>query len=74
MEGLGGLEGMLGQLDVNSEEGEDQFLMMMQGMMSTLLSKDVLYPSLMELRKQVDIRYCYFCIYIACSGANLNLL
>ena len=44
---------MMGQLDLGSEESEDQFMKMMQGMMSTLLSKDVLYPSLVELRKQV---------------------
>ena len=44
---------MLNQLDLGSEEGEDQLMKMMQGMMSTLLSKDVLYPSLMELCKQV---------------------
>ena len=44
---------MFGQLDLGSEEGEDQLMKMMQGMMSTLLSKDVLYPSLKELCKQV---------------------
>ena len=53
--GLGaGLGDMFGQLDLGSEEGEDQLMKMMQGMMSTLLSKDVLYPSLKELCKQVS--------------------
>ena len=47
---------MLGQLDLGSEEGEDQLMKMMQGMMATLLSKDVLYPSLKELCKQVRQR------------------
>ena len=45
---------MMGQLDLGSEESEDQFMKVMQGMMSTLLSKDVLYPSLAELRRQVS--------------------
>ena len=48
-----GLGDMFGQLDLGSEEGEDQLMKMMQGMMSTLLSKEVLYPSLKELCKQV---------------------
>ena len=51
---LEGLGDMLGQLDLGSEEGEDHFMKMMQGMMSTLLSKDVLYPSLVDLCKQVS--------------------
>ena len=51
----GGLDDMLGQLDLGSEEGEDQLMKMMQGMMATLLSKDVLYPSLKELCKQVNL-------------------
>lgn len=44
---------MLSQMDLGSEEGEDHFMKMMQGMMSTLLSKEVLYPSLVDLCKQV---------------------
>jgi len=55
---MGGLEDLMGQMDQGSEESEDQFMKMMQGMMSTLLSKDVLYPSLAELRKQVGWRAC----------------
>jgi hypothetical protein len=50
-----GLGDMFGQLDLGSEEGEDQLMKMMQGMMSTLLSKEVLYPSLKELCKQVNL-------------------
>ena len=50
-----GLGDMFGQLDLGSEEGEDQLMKMMQGMMSTLLSKEVLYPSLKELCKQVRL-------------------
>ena len=54
--GIGaGLGDMFGQLDLSSEEGEDQLMKMMQGMMSTLLSKEVLYPSLKELCKQVRL-------------------
>ncbi|XP_064396190.1 peroxisomal biogenesis factor 19-like [Halichondria panicea] len=41
-----------GVLPEASEEDDDQLLKMMQGMMSSLLSKDVLYPSLTELCKQ----------------------
>ncbi len=36
-------------------EDDDELLKMMQGMMSSLLSKDVLYPSLIELCKQVTV-------------------
>ena len=46
---------MLGQLDLGSEEGEDGLMKVMQGMMATLLSRDVLYPSLTDLCKQVYI-------------------
>lgn len=47
---------MMSQLDLGSDEGEDHFMKMMQGMMSTLLSKEVLYPSLVDLCKQVSAR------------------
>ena len=35
------------------EEGEEGLVKMMEGMMGTLLSRDVLYPSLTEICKQV---------------------
>ena len=54
--GAADLSAMLGQLDLGSEEGEDGLMKMMQGMMATLLSRDVLYPSLTDLCKQV---HCY---------------
>ena len=54
---------MLGKLDLGSEEGEDHFMKMMHGMMSTLLSKEVLYPSLVDLCKQVQ-----YCTVDACSA------
>ena len=43
---------MLGGIDLNSEEGEEGLMRAMQGMMNTLLSKDVLYPSLKDLCEQ----------------------
>ena len=57
---------MFGQLDLGSEEGEDQLMKMMQGMMSTLLSKEVLYPSLKELCKQVS--------QVTCDPSSIQLL
>ncbi len=56
---------MLNQLDLDSEEGEDQFMKMMEGMMSTLISKEVLYPSLLNLCQLV-------CMYHAVLISNLN--
>lgn len=35
------------------EDGEEGLVKMMEGMMGTLLSRDVLYPSLTEICKQV---------------------
>ena len=43
---------MLGGIDLNSEEGEEGLMRAMQGMMNTLLSKEVLYPSLKDLCEQ----------------------
>ena len=43
---------MLGGIDLNSEDGEEGLMRAMQGMMSTLLSKEVLYPSLKDLCEQ----------------------
>lgn len=45
---------MMGKLNLGAGEGggEEQMMKMMEGMMSTLLSKEVLYPSLMDLCKQ----------------------
>ena len=36
------------------EEEGDGFMPMMQGMMKTLLSKEILYPSLKELSQKVN--------------------
>ena len=36
------------------EDGQDGFMPMMQGMMKSLLSKDILYPSLKELSQKVS--------------------
>ncbi len=52
-EGGGGLSELLGGLDLNAEGGEDSLMQVMEGVMSTLLSKDVLYPSLSDLCSQV---------------------
>ena len=43
-----------GELFGDDEEEEEKLIKMMQGMMSSLLSKDVLYPSLKELCKPVS--------------------
>ena len=40
------------------EDGEDGLVKMMEGMMGTLLSRDVLYPSLTEICKQVYLLCC----------------
>lgn len=37
------------------EDGQEGFMPMMQGMMKSLLSKEILYPSLKELSKKVSI-------------------
>ena len=59
------LSQLLSQLDVggegegegegegDGEEGEEQLMRVMEGMMDTLLSRDLLYPSLTEICKQV---------------------
>ena len=46
------LSEMLEGIDLNSEDGEEGLMRAMQGMMSTLLSKEVLYPSLKDLCEQ----------------------
>ena len=51
-EGIPGLSEMLGSLDFSSEDGEDGLMKAMSGMMDQLLSKDVLYPSLVDLCAQ----------------------
>ena len=55
MDGTGGSSSLLGGLDLGSEEEEGDSLMKVMGeMMNTLLSKDVLYPSLSDLCRQVS--------------------
>lgn len=46
------LKDLLGQ--EGGEEGDEQLMKLMEGMMGMLVSKDVLYPSLMELRSRVS--------------------
>ena len=40
--------------------GEEGFMPMMQNMMKTLLSRDVLYPSLTEISEKVNLELCCF--------------
>ena len=40
-------------MNLESGEGELDFLPLMQGMMQNLLSKDVLYPALKDLQEKV---------------------
>ena len=58
------------------EEGEEGLVKMMEGMMGTLLSRDVLYPSLTEICKQVHtrtVRYMYgYCPDSLCSRSVDN--
>ena len=56
MEGLSSqLTDMMGNLELGDNgEGEEHVIKMMDGMMNTLLSKDVLYPSLVDFCKQVQ--------------------
>ena len=42
-----------------SSDGELDFLPLMQGMMQNLLSKDVLYPALKDLKEKVVIQVTY---------------
>ena len=44
---------MMNNLQVEGGEGEENIMKVMENMMGTLLSKDVLYPSLLELCQQV---------------------
>ncbi len=58
VEGIEGMSSqltdMMGNLELGDNgEGEEQVIKMMEGMMNTLLSKDVLYPSLVDFCKQV---------------------
>ena len=47
---------MFAGMGLNGQGGEEGFMPMMQGMMKTLLSKEVLYPSLKEINDKV--KYC----------------
>lgn len=49
-------------LDGGDGSQDDGFMPMMQNMMKTLLSKEVLYPSLKEISEKVSL-YIFFCIY-----------
>jgi Pex19 protein family len=46
---------------------DDELMPMMQGMMKSLLSKDILYPSLKDISAKVRLvncmKPCYFCSY-----------
>ena len=48
---------------LNFEDGDESnsgFVPLMQGMMKSILSKDILYPSLKDIVSKVnDIRYCF---------------
>ena len=50
------LPGMFGGLNFGSESGEEGLLSMMENMMGTLLSKEVLYPPLKEFCARVSVR------------------
>lgn len=50
----GGLDGEM--------EGGDAFMGMMQGMMENLLSKEMLYPSLKEIRDKVSFNLKNTCL------------
>ena len=47
---------MFAGMGLNGQGGEEGFMPMMQGMMKTLLSKEVLYPSLKEINDKVKYR------------------
>ena len=65
-----GLPDMLGGLDLGSEEGEDQMMKMMEGMVNQLLSKEVLHPSLSDLTKQVRPCRGWHCVCVRACGSN----
>lgn len=52
------LKDLLGQ-EGGGEEGDEQLMKLMEGMMGMLVSKDVLYPSLMELCNRVSTNKNY---------------
>lgn len=53
------LNEMLGGIDLSATDGaEDDVMSMMQSMMESLLSKDVLYPSLQAICQKVNM-YLY---------------
>ena len=53
--GLGeGMPGMPGMPGMGGDGQDGAFMGMMQGMMKSLLSKDVLYPSLKEITDKVS--------------------
>ena len=45
----------MSDMNMPGGEGELDFLPLMQGMMQNLLSKDVLYPALKDLREKVNL-------------------
>ena len=52
----GGMGGAGASMDDSYPDG-DAFMSMMQGMMENLLSKDLLYPSLKEIKDKVHCCY-----------------
>ena len=50
-------------LSANDLNGDEDVMSMMQSMMESLLSKDVLYPSLQAICHKVTILLLYSCIY-----------
>lgn len=62
---------MFGGLGLNGEGGEEGFMPMMQGMMKTLLSKEVLYPSLKEINDKVK-HWKIVTKHIAYSQSNVS--
>ena len=45
----------MADMNLSGGDGDMDFLPLMQGMMQNLLSKDVLYPALKDLREKVNL-------------------
>ena len=54
-----------------ASDGELDFLPLMQGMMQNLLSKDILYPALKDLREKV---FSTLAENDGCNGTPTNIL
>lgn len=58
----------------NADASPESVMSMMQGMMTNLLSKDILYPSLKEIQERVSQCLLITRIYCSSSGSHNDLI